>query len=67
MLVGPGQPAKRVWLLATSLCVAASFSFSTLVHASSAPDAPNASIDAWLITDNAGYATSTVVPRADPD
>jgi hypothetical protein len=67
MLVGPGQPAKRVWLLATPRCVAASLSFSTLAHAGSARDRLNAPIDAWLITDNAGYATSTAVPRVDPD
>ena len=38
MLVGPEQPAKRVWLLATPLCVAAFLSFSTLVHPCSARD-----------------------------
>jgi hypothetical protein len=67
MLVGPAQPAKRVWLLATPLCVAAFLPFSTLVHAGSARDYLNAPIDAWLISDNAGYAMSTVVPRVDPD
>jgi hypothetical protein len=66
MLVGPGQPAKRVWLLATPLCVAASLSFSTLVHAGSARDYLNAPIDAWLITYNSGYATS-VTPEDGTD
>jgi hypothetical protein len=37
------------------------------VHAGSARDYLNAPIDAWLISDNAGYAMSTVVPRVDPD
>jgi hypothetical protein len=66
-LVGPEQPAKRIWLLATPLCVAAFLSFSTLVHPGSARDYLNPPIDAWLITDNAGYATSTAVPPTDPD
>jgi hypothetical protein len=50
MLVGPGQPAKRVWLPATRLCVAACLSFSTIAHAGSARDYLNAPIDARLIS-----------------
>jgi hypothetical protein len=37
------------------------------VHPGSARDYLNPPIDAWLITDNAGYATSTAVPPTDPD
>ena len=65
-MVGPAQPAKRVWLRATPLCVAAFLPFSTLVHAGSARDYLNAPIDAWLITYNSGYATS-VTPEDGTD
>jgi hypothetical protein len=66
--VGWSGTASEAGLAArnTALCCGV-LPFSTLVHAGSARDYLNAPIDAWLISDNAGYAMSTVVPRVDPD
>jgi hypothetical protein len=66
MLVGQAQPAKRVGLLATTLCVAACLSFSTVARAGSARDYLNGPVDAWLFTYNSGYATS-VTPEDGTD
>jgi hypothetical protein len=60
------RSATRFGLLATSLCVAASPSLSTIADAGSARDYLNAPIDSWLTTYNAGYSAS-VTPEDGTD
>jgi hypothetical protein len=65
-LVGPGQPARLLPLVATFFGAAACLSFSSSAHAGSARDYLNAPVDAWMVTYNAGYVTS-VTPEDGTD